>query len=107
MRSESAAAHDIGEALMACADGDIAQLQCRRSSADLRCWAEAAADYARQICDNPNDAAFLYRFAGIAEVQRSILEIAEETRTQVHDVIGHVAGRISELGNGQTTRKEE
>lgn len=105
--SESAAAQDISEALMACAEGDIAQLQFRRTSADVQCWAEAAANYARQICDNPNDAAFLYRFAGIAEVQRGILKIAEDTRMQVHDVLRHVPDIIPELRDEQATQKEE
>ncbi len=106
-RSESATARVISKALMACAEGDIAQLQFHRTSADVQCWAEATADYARQICDNPNDAAFLYRFAGIAEVQRGILEITEETRMQMHDVLGFVASRVPELGKRQTTPKEE
>lgn len=103
-QSESAAAHEICEALMACADGDIAQLQFRRSSGDVRTWGEAAANYARQLWDNPNDAAFLYRFAGIAKVQSGILEIAEETRLQVHDLLGHLFTAVPKPDNKQQNK---
>jgi hypothetical protein len=84
---------------MACAEGDIAQLQFRRSSDDVRTWAEAAANYARQLRGNPNDAAFLYRFAGVAKVQSGILEIGEKTRLQVHDVLGSLVSAAAELDN--------
>ena len=89
-RLESAVAMKIWDSLMACTNGDIARLQFRRKSADVKAWADAAANYARRLCDNPNDAAFLYRFAGIAKAQGGILEIAETTRLEVHELLGSI-----------------
>jgi hypothetical protein len=89
-RAQSAAAAEICDALLACADGDIVQLQSQRNAVEVKRWAEEAANQALRQ-ENPNDAAFLYRFAGIAKVQSAILEVAHDTRRQATEVLRELA----------------
>lgn len=86
-RATSPAAQEICAALLACADGDIVALQARRRAADVQKLAEAASAAARRQ-DNPNDAAFLFRYAGIALTQARILEMTEKTGADVQTVMG-------------------
>lgn len=93
-RKDQSFAAELSDAFMACAGGD-ANLEYRRSADDLRRWAYAARDYAERLCDNPNDAAFLYRFAGVALVESGIVDIAQKTRMQIDDVLA-AAKRVLE-----------
>jgi hypothetical protein len=81
-RGVSPAAAEIGDAILACADGDIVRMQGTRTAADLRAMAEYLAAAVRKQKD-ANDMAVLIRFAGIAKVQAGILGIAEQTGTDV------------------------
>src|ERR1051326_2808429 len=88
-RSFSRAAEEIVDALLACSDGDIGELQLRRGSAEVLQLAKSLAATARQQ-ESGNDAAFLYRVAGITLTQGRILEMTEKTGVDVHRVMGHV-----------------
>lgn len=94
-RSSSQAAAEICDALLASANGDIAQLQSRRRSDDVRKFADSLSLTARHQ-ERANDAAFLYRFAGIALTQARILELAEQTGAEVHAVLGGLLKAIKE-----------
>ena len=94
-RSGSAAASEICDALLACGDSDIVQLQARRRSSDVLKLADAVALSARRQ-DRANDAAFLYRFAGIALTQARILEITERTGANVRSLVGQLLDIVKE-----------
>jgi hypothetical protein len=94
-RASSPAAAGICDALLVCAEGDIAQLQLRRRSGDVRKLADSVSLAARRQ-ERPNDAAFLYRVAGIAVTQARILEIAEETGADVRALMGGLLTGIVE-----------
>lgn len=98
-RKTSAAAAEIGNALLDSAGGG-ADLGYSRSAQELRRWSTATSDYAKRL-QEPNDAAFLFRFAGIALVESGIVEIARETRTKVSDVLA-LAGTLLAKGNSQS-----
>lgn len=98
-REQQSFAARLGDEFMACAGGD-ANIEYRRNADDLRRWAYAARDYASRLCDNPNDAAFLYRFAGVALVESGIVEVAQKTRMQISDVLA-VAKKVIERQRGE------
>jgi hypothetical protein len=100
-RNAKSIAAEIADALLACAGGD-AQFEFRRSAEDVRRWANAASDYAKRLCVEPNDAAFLYRFAGIALVESGIVQIAQETRQQVSEILGIVNAVMDHLNNRES-----
>jgi hypothetical protein len=97
---------ELCDAFGACAGGD-ANIEYRRSAADLRRWSNAARDYAKRLCDNPNDAAFLYRFAGIALTESGIVEIARNTRTQIADVFAVAKRHLETLPSATGSVFEE
>lgn len=92
-RHNNTAAAEIGKAFLDSAGGG-ADLEYQRSPQDLHRWSTAASDYAKRL-QEPNDAAFLYRFAGIARVESGILSIAHETRTKVSDVLAFAADQLA------------
>ena len=82
----SSAGRELCDALMACTTGDIVDMNHARAAADLRKLADSIAATAIKR-GNPNDAAFLFRVAGIAKIQAGILEIVEQTGADIRTVL--------------------
>jgi hypothetical protein len=96
-RLASPTAQEICDSFQECANGDIATAQFRRHAADFLRLADSVASAARQQ-PNPNDAAFLYRFAGITMVQGRVLGLTEKTGADIRTVM---AGLLKGISNPQ------